>query len=176
MKVAVASKNPVKIGAVTKAFAHVWEGDVEIVFQKVPHTKKQPFDDDTIKGAKDRALKVLQATGADLGVGLEGGIDTKPVGYFVTGWCAIADKDGRITYGRSFGVPIPDEVVERIKNEGSELGDIADELLHKKNAKQAEGFFGYATKNYVTREKGYTDMVLAALAPRIHTELYSPER
>jgi len=172
MKVAVASENPVKVGAVKKAFAHVWEGDIEIVFQKVSHAKDQPFNDETIEGAKLRALEVITATGADLGVGLEGGIDKTPVGYFVTAWCAIADKDGHVTYGRSFGVPVPDYVVDRIKNEESELGNIIDELLHKKNNKQAEGFFGYATKNVVTRENGYLDMVLAALAPRIHSKFY----
>ncbi|KKU99733.1 MAG: putative non-canonical purine NTP phosphatase [Parcubacteria group bacterium GW2011_GWA2_48_9] len=155
-----------------KAFAAVWEGDVEVVSCSVGGTKDQPFNDETPRGAKHRAFEALKASGADLGVGLEGGIDARPEGYFVTGWCAIADTAGKITYGRSFGVPIPAYVVDRMKKEGKELGDIVDELLDKKNTKQAEGFFGFATKNMVTREKGYIDMVVAALAPRVFPEFY----
>ncbi|MFH1236233.1 MAG: inosine/xanthosine triphosphatase [Parcubacteria group bacterium] len=173
MRVAVASHNPVKIESVRKAFASVWEGSVEIVACTVDSTKDQPFDDETPRGAKQRALEALKTTLADLGVGLEGGIDRRPEGYFVTGWCAIADPAGKVTYGRSFGVPIPAYVVDRMKNEGKELGDVVDVLLGRKNTKQAEGFFGFATKNVITREKGYIDMVVAALAPRVFPEFYN---
>lgn len=132
----------------------------------------QPFDDDIQTGARNRAIAVQQKLDADFGVGLEGGITQHQGAYFEYGWCAIADRDGKITYGHSFGVPLPNTLMQKILKEGKELGEALDELLGEENTKQKDGFFGFATGNRITREKGYYDMICAALAPRVLKEFY----
>jgi non-canonical (house-cleaning) NTP pyrophosphatase len=52
------------------------------------------------------------------------------------------------------------------------LGNALDEVLGMANTKQKQGFFGFATKNLVTREHGYVDMILAAVAPIILKNYY----
>lgn len=174
MKVAVASSNPVKIEATRKAFATVFHESVEIISHPVQiDLPAQPYNEDTIESARKRAVEVLHASGADIGVGLEGGIDDRSEGFFATAWCAIADHEGSVTYGQSFSVPLPDIVVEKMRDEEKEMGDVMDELLNSKNTKQQNGFFGFATNDHVTREHAYVDMILAALAPRVHRELYT---
>ncbi len=173
MKVAVESSNPVKIEATRKAFMVMLGNEVEVVSHTLElDLPAQPFNEETIDAARKRAVEVLHASGADFGVGLEGGIDERNEGFFATAWCAIADRECGITYGQSFSVPLPTTVVESIRIEGKEMGDVIDELLGGKNLKQQNGFFGFATNDNVTREHAYTDMILAALAPRVHTEIY----
>ena len=66
MKVAVGSNNPVKISAVKRAFEDRIGGDVEVVSQKVETgVSDQPFNDETLEGAKNRALAVKKAFKAD---------------------------------------------------------------------------------------------------------------
>jgi len=173
MKIAIGSDNPVKIQATRNAFRDRMSGDLEFVHKKYPsEVPDQPFDDDIQTGARNRAIAVRDGLDADYGVGLEGGITSHQGKYFAYAWCAIADRKGNITFGHSFGVPIPDVLMHKILKEGKELGDALDELLEEENTGQKDGFFGFATGNRVTRESGYYAMICAALAPIILSDYY----
>ncbi|PIS41229.1 MAG: inositol monophosphatase, partial [Candidatus Kerfeldbacteria bacterium CG08_land_8_20_14_0_20_42_7] len=166
MIVAIGSENPVKVSATKKAFVDRLDVVCKFEFGKVlSGVANQPFNDEIQTGARNRALAIQKRFDADFGVGLEGGITQHQNEYFEYAWCAISDKQGKITYGHSFGVPMPDALTQKILKEGKELGDVLDELLHEKNTKQKDGFFGFATGNRVTRETGYYEMICAALAP-----------
>src|SRR5690348_3871568 len=83
--VAVGSTNPVKIGAVRAVLGGIApHATVEGV--AVPSTvSDQPFgDDETIRGARARAVAARERLGADLGVGLEGGVVELPDGTMQT--------------------------------------------------------------------------------------------
>ena len=73
MKIIIGSKNPAKITAVKKAFS---DSEVEWIFMDIPSgVSEQPFsDDETIKGAKNRALNALKEGNGVFGIGLEGGV------------------------------------------------------------------------------------------------------
>ena len=76
MKVAIGSKNPVKIEAVKEAFGKVWpDQDFEFIGIEVPSgVPDQPMsDEESIKGATTRANNALDRLNADFGIGLEGG-------------------------------------------------------------------------------------------------------
>ncbi len=172
MKIAIGSENPVKLKAVEKAIRKRFPEHCDFVFKKVASgVSNQPFGDETMEGARNRAQNVRLEFDADYGVGLEGGIDLRQGLPFAVAWCAIVDRQGKVSYGSSFGVPLPAVLMRRIE-QGMELGDAMDELFNTKNIKHREGFFGFATGNLVTREAGYYDMVLAALATFTLPEYY----
>ena len=73
--VAVGSSNPVKISAARAVFARV-APTARVEGVSVSSTvRDQPWgDNETIRGARSRALAARLARGADLGIGLEGGV------------------------------------------------------------------------------------------------------
>ena len=79
MKVIVASKNPVKIGAASEAFSAVFPGasiDVSGIAVDSGVGDQPDSDAETREGARARALRARDAApDADFWVGLEGGVD-----------------------------------------------------------------------------------------------------
>lgn len=165
MNVTVGSKNPVKIKAVQKAFELRFEEEINISSAEVSSgVSEQPFNDEARQGALIRAKKSLEINNTDYGVGLEGGVMQHGDQYFTSAWCVIVNKQGKEGYGHSIGVQLPSIIVEKIK-QGMQLGDAHDYLTGQENTKQKNGFFGLSTDNIITREHGYRDMIVAALAP-----------
>jgi len=74
MKIFVGSMNPVKVEAVREVFEEFFD-DVKVIGEEVGSgVSKQPFGDEVIRGAEDRAKKALKLVDADYGVGIEGGV------------------------------------------------------------------------------------------------------
>ena len=74
MRIHVGSLNPVKINAVKRMFAYVFpDRDLDVVGVDV-HSgiSEQPFDEETLSGALNRARQALDD--AELAVGIEGGL------------------------------------------------------------------------------------------------------
>ena len=74
-QVSVGSTNPTKVGAARRIFAELFP-DLEVIGISVPSgVPDQPVGEEaTIQGALNRAKAALAATGAEWGVGLEGGV------------------------------------------------------------------------------------------------------
>lgn len=174
MKVAVGSKNPVKIEAVRLAFAAIWpeeEWTVEGI-EVSSGVSDQPMSDaEAIEGARNRARHALEKTNADYGVGLEGGLHQIGEQHFDCGWVAVRDKKGNEGIGSTVRVATPPRIVEMIM-QGIELGTASDIAFKRNNIKQQEGFFGMMTKNVITRTDGYRDGVIVALSRFIHPHLF----
>lgn len=167
MKIAVGSENPNKISAVREAFERRFPSkDLIFIHDKVnSQVSSQPIGGEIKQGAYNRAKAIRELLDADYGVGLEGGTEMKYGDTFEYAWCAIVDRQGKVSYGHSFGIPMPAVLMHKIKKENKDLGPALDELLNTKDIAKKDGFFGWATGNQVTRHHGYMDMVLAALAP-----------
>lgn len=174
MKIAIGSKNPVKIAAVQDAFELVWP-DENFVFEGsdvASGVPDQPMsDEESILGATNRAERALEALGADFGVGLEGGIQQIGEKYFDCGWIVVVDKDGKKGVGSSIRMAVPFKMIKMIK-EGKELGTVVDIVFGTQNSKHAGGHFGLMTNSGVTRLSGYRDGVISALAAFIHPEVF----
>lgn len=172
-KIAVGSKNPVKIQAVKQAFEKVWPDEVwhvegTDVDSGVPD---QPMSDsESIKGATNRATRALRALNPNFAVGLEGGIQEIDGKYFDCGWVVVKDKEGNIGVGSSVRMIVPKKMMKLIR-EGYELGDVDDKIFGLENTKHGSGHFGLMTKDAITRTHGYTDGVIAALTLFIHPDL-----
>ena len=140
---------------------------------KVP---EQPREDETFEGAKNRALFLKMANdkqklGADFFVGLEGGITKRYSNWFAFGGMCIIDSRGRIGFGTSPHIPLPESVVKELLS-GKELGIIMDAVAKDSNVKQKYGAMGFFTKGVLDRKGFYVDGLIAALAPFVSEEFY----
>jgi inosine/xanthosine triphosphatase len=171
--IAVGSTNPVKIGAVRAVLGplapHATIGGVAVA-STVPD---QPVgDDETIRGAIARAHAALLAMGAELGVGIEGGIVNEPDGGMRTcAWAAVVDAKGRSGVGGSLAMALPPRVAEMIR-EGMELGHAMDALTGAHDTKRGAGAVGILTAGLVDRQRAYEVLVSYAIARFVRPELY----
>jgi inosine/xanthosine triphosphatase len=113
--IAVGSTNPVKMSA-ARAVLEPLAPRARFASVAVASTvADQPFgDDETIRGARARAVAARDALGADLGVGIEGGVVEQPDGEMRTcAWAVIVDAQGRSGVGGSLAMPLPRHVVDR---------------------------------------------------------------
>jgi inosine/xanthosine triphosphatase len=175
-KVAVGSKNPVKIEAVRLAFNDVWPDiEWEVIGTDVKSgVSDQPMSDrESIKGATNRAKRSRNLLDADFGVGLEGGLQKVGKEYVDSGWAIVVAKDGRIGVGSSVRMHTPHKMMQMVFEEGIELGKVCDILFKRQNSGQAEGQFGLMTKNLITRTEGYRQGIISALVRFIHPNLYN---
>jgi inosine/xanthosine triphosphatase len=122
-------------------------------------------DEQTIRGARTRAERAREALGADLGIGLEGGVVLLPDGSLRTcAWAVVVDRTGRTGTGGSLAMPLPPAIAAMIA-EGLELGEAMDRLTGGKDTKYGAGASGIFTAGLVNRQAAYESLVTYALAP-----------
>ena len=177
MKILVGSKNPVKIESVKEAFNKYFD-DIEVTGINVNSgVPDQPINDDTFKGAKNRAFKLIERdkvenSGADFFVGIEGGIIELYSRWFAFGCMCIADRSGNTGFGTSAHFQLPDPVIRELQN-GKELGYVMDEIQNKTNTKQKHGAIGYFTNGIMSRSELYVPGLITALIPFLHKDLFN---
>ena len=171
--VAVGSSNPVKLAAARSVIARV-APHARVESLTIPSTvRDQPFgDDETIRGALARAHGARQAIGADLGIGLEGGVVDTSGAMRTCAWAAVVDAAGQERIGGSLAMPLPDSVARLIRNEGLELGHAMDRLTGEANVKHRQGAVGILTAGLVDRQAAYEVILAYALAPFLTAELW----
>jgi len=172
-RVAVGSTNPVKIAAVRAVIARLApSANVEGV-RVASMVADQPFgDDETIRGALTRARSARSALGAEIGVGLEGGVVEGADGHMRTcAWAAVASHDGREGVGGSLSMLLPAQVASWVR-EGLELGHAMDRLIDERGTKHGKGAVGILTAGLVDRQRAYEVLVTYALAPLLTPELW----
>lgn len=171
MKIAVGSTNPVKVTAVQQIMAAAFP-EATVISVDVPSgVSNMPMSDaECIAGAKNRAVAAQQQRDADLGVGLEGGVQATPEGLMLVGWVAIVDRNGRFGIGGAGRLPLPDPIAMRVLT-GEELGPVLDELLDTHNIKQKGGAVGALTGELMLRSDAFALSVAYALGPFV-TDLY----
>ena len=171
MKVAVGSTNPIKIQAVMEAFQEMFD-EVEVRGIEVDsHFSDQPFKEEVIKGSINRAEGALQRSGADFGVGIEGGIMQLGDKWYNLGFVAIVNRAGKIGTGTSGWFECPPLILGQLKH-GRELGEVMDDLTGRVDTKKQEGAIGVFTKGKVTRKDLYKHGVFMALVPFLSPELF----
>ena len=159
----------------TAVVQRVWP-EAEVVGLDVSSgVSDQPHgDEEAIAGALRRAEAALSPSGADLSVGLEGGVTVTDRGVYTNAWCAIVARDGTSSVGGSVAMPLPPRVAARLA-QGWELGDAMDELTGMKDTKKKMGAVGILTNGLFDRERAYQQIVACALVRHLHPEWYSPE-
>lgn len=173
--VAVGSTNPVKVAAVRAVVGRV-APTASIASVSVASTvRDQPFgDDETIRGALARARGAREATQADLGIGLEGGVVElgSDQALRTCAWAAVVDASGRQGIGGSLAMPLPPAVSTLILDGGLELGVAMDRITGEHNTKHHQGAVGILTAGLVDRQAAYEVLVTYALAPFLTPTLW----
>lgn len=164
--VAVGSTNPVKVGAAA-AVVRQLDPAAEVRGVAVPSgVPDQPWgDDETIRGARARAVAARDALGAAIGIGLEGGVVEDGDGALRTcAWAAVALDDGRVFVGGSLAMPLPPAVAQLVRD-GSELGHAMDIVTGGRDTKHHAGAVGILTGGLIDRQRAYEILVTYAVAP-----------
>ncbi|QFU82876.1 inosine/xanthosine triphosphatase [Natronorubrum aibiense] len=164
MDVAVGSTNPVKIDAVERTLERFDPTVTAVAVDSgVP---EQPWSiDETVTGADTRARRALEATGADYGVGLEGGVarlEGVP-GLSLIMWAAVTDGE-RLERGGGPTLPLPDDVATRLEA-GAELGPVMDDRLGTDGIAKDEGAAGVLTAGLTSRAQALGEAVACAFGP-----------
>lgn len=163
--VAVGSKNRVKIAAVESVLTRAgWNATITGI--DVPSgVPDQPMgDDETIRGARNRAIAARRQLDADLGVGIEGGCVETEHGMSTCAWVVVVDRNDRASVGGSLHMPLPKRVADLVQN-GVELGHAIDRISGELDTKQGAGAVGFLTAGLVDRQRAYEPLVAYALSP-----------
>lgn len=169
--VVVASGNPGKVQAAREAFEAVWPGCWTVTSCAVDSgVSDQPStEDETIRGAWNRALAARSASSADFAVGMEGGMVD---GGMECGWVVVLDGDGRAGIAATARIMLP-PAFRSAMAQGMPLDTLCSAALGTDRIGQGVGYFGLMTNNAVTRPSAYRDAVAFALAPFVHPELFA---
>ncbi|MDX1662835.1 MAG: inosine/xanthosine triphosphatase [Candidatus Promineifilaceae bacterium] len=172
MKIAVGSRNPAKLHAVRVMVQRAWP-DATVTGVAVPSgVAAMPLSDAAcLAGARNRALGALQASAADLGVGLEGGVSEAPSGMMLLGWVVIVDAAGREGIGSTGRLSLPPAIAARVRA-GEELGPVMDALLGETKSNHRGGAIGALTGGLVPRAQAFSLAVAYALAPFVAPDFY----
>lgn len=170
LRVAVGSTNPVKVRAVSN-IVRQWRPQAEIVSVAVASgVPDQPWgDDETIQGAETRARAAREVTGADLGIGLEGGVVERASELRTCAWAAVSTRDGRTSVGGSLSMPLPPAIAALVRS-GVELGSAMDQVTGTEGTKHALGAVGILTGGLIDRTRAYETLVAYALSPLLGAE------
>jgi inosine/xanthosine triphosphatase len=172
MRVAIGSTNPVKCHAVRGVLALLFPGATFVSVEVPSGVADQPWgDEETRAGARNRARAALAAAGADLGVGLEGGVQESEFGLLTAAWCVVVARDGRMGVGGNSCLLLPPAVAAAVRG-GMELGEAMDRLADRTNTKRQNGAIGILTADLETRQSAYETIIRLALAPFIRPEWY----
>lgn len=173
IKIAVASRNPVKMDAVKEGLSVFLNDEIELVGVSVKSgVPDQPMSDaETLKGAAIRVENArLQFPCYDFYVGVEGGVEETVSGLMAFAWIVISNGE-KVGKARTAGFFLPPEVAKLV-HQGMELGDADDIVFAKQNSKQLNGAIGLLTNDAITRKTLYLPAVQMAFIPFLNPELY----
>ena len=171
-RVIVGSTNPVKIAAVAAVLRRAGTS-ARVDGISVPSgVRDQPEGDaETIRGATQRARAALDASDADLAVGIEGGVVEENGHMRTCAWAAVVSRDGRAGVGGSLAMRLPDRVAALVRS-GVELGVAMDRVTGGHDTKRGAGAVGILTAGLVDRQRAYEALVTYALAPFLAADFY----
>ncbi len=173
IRVIVGSLNPVKVNAARSAIETMYpQSAVECQGMHAPSgVPDQPMTAiETQDGAINRVNFCREQTEADFYITMEGGVDLFEQGPATFAYVVIADKH-RHSVARSASLPLPSAVYQALQG-GEELGHVMDRLFNTDNVKQKGGAIGLLTNGNATRESIYTQALVLAMAPFLHSELF----
>jgi inosine/xanthosine triphosphatase len=156
MKIIIGSKNPAKITAVKNSFSH----EDELVSLDIPSgVSEQPFsDEETIRGAINRAATALKQGNGDIGIGLEGGVQETSYGLLICNWGALVSIGREPIIAGGARLPLPEEIAIRLRA-GEELGPVMEDYAKKENVRKQEGAVGIFTNGIVNRSEMFTHVM-----------------
>lgn len=162
-RVAVGSTNPAKIEAVHRAFDELYPGDFALEPVACDGGNAQPWgEDDTRRGALERARAARAGTGADWGIGLEGGLVSDAGGILVTSWIAACEAGGEPGLARTAGFYLPPAIADRVLA-GHDLAEAWRQARGLERVGRGGGTVGLLTAGWIDRARLYGEAVMLAV-------------
>lgn len=169
--VIVGSKNAAKIAAVQQGIGLYWPDAVVHGEDVASGVSNQPLGhEETLTGALNRA-RAAQALGADLGVGLEGGVVEIHGTPVMMGYVAVTDGTREVVVPTN-GTPLPQSWGKALA-EGAELRPfvIAAGLPYDYKT----GVIGTLTNGKLSRDQGFALALQSALVPWVNSAAYADD-
>ncbi|RLG19309.1 inosine/xanthosine triphosphatase [Candidatus Micrarchaeota archaeon] len=164
MKIAIGSANPNKVRGVRKAAAKLFK-QIEVVGIDVESgVSDQPFGKETVKGAVNRARRIVEKVKADYGVGLESGIFEFGGKYIDMQWCAVL-HEGNVHLGCSMGFEIPPAEAKKLKKHKITLSELYYNITGDKDIGIKEGVINYLSGGVLKRSEMTQQAFLCAMVP-----------
>ena len=154
MKVLIAKQNKGKVEGAKRAFEKYFN-DVEIIGISAPSdVSEQPVNEETWQGAKNRVknLKNLAKENnvdADYFVSIESGMLNSLGSWMIVNIAVVEDKTGVQSVSCSPGFPVPERLVEKIKEIG--LGQVMDNHFNESDLRSRGGGIQLLTHDVVSR-------------------------
>jgi len=177
MKIFVASKNPVKINAITIAASETYP-DVEVLGIAVSSgVSAQPMtDEETLRGSINRAQalkklalakKLCSVKEEVIFVGAEGGVyhpsfAQKKQELWSTVWISVLDQEDKIYSASGARFRLPQKLTNGILT-GKELGAVMGALFNDPKLKQKSGAIGILTQGFIDRTEEYVAIAKLAI-------------
>ena len=159
MFIAIGTKNKAKTAAVEGVAAQYFKSCTFTHISVPSGVAEQPFSDaETRQGAINRAVHALEATGADVGFGLEGGVYELNGMMYCCNWGAVALQDGTIISSSGASFVLPEEIAVKLRN-GEELGPVMDVFTKTKDIRHHAGAIGIFTEGLVDRQAMFEHIV-----------------
>ena len=138
--------------------------------------------DEILDGARSRAhlaMEALQAQGrrADMGVGMEGGIDLRrsdPNGRrgFLMSWAYVTDGR-RAAHGCGGAIEVPRSLLDRVVSDGIELAEAVDAFAREHDVRSRQGAWGVLSGGLFDRTRSFEIALINALAPFYNDGAYA---
>lgn len=154
MKILIATQNKGKVEGAKRAFEKYFD-DVEIVGISAPSdVPEQPVNDETFWGAKNRVKNLKQIAkekgiDADYFVAIESGMMNSLGSWMIVNIAVVEDKNGLESISSSPGFPVPEKLVEKIKEIG--LGQVMDNHFNESDLRSRGGGIQLLTHDVVSR-------------------------
>lgn len=175
VRVAVGSANPVKVDAVRAEMEAMLALEVEArPFAVQSGVPEQPRDDQTLRGARSRAVAARKAwPGCDYAVGVEAGLVRFPGGdgHMDAQACVVIDRTGWETVGWGPAFDYPAWATVRALA-GEMVSDILGPLANDPRLGSTTGAVGWLTNGHLDRVGLTRSAVLMAFVPRFRRALY----
>lgn len=158
MKIAVASTNPAKTGAVASALGQL--GIQAEIMERTADSgvSAQPFSiEETRNGAINRAHQVLGEF--DAAIGLEGGVFELDGQLYLCNWGALVTSSGAEYVAGGAQVPLPAEIAALLRA-GEELGPVMDRYAQETGIRHHKGAIGILTAGKLNRVELFSQIVI----------------
>ena len=172
IRVSISTRNSLKETAVKSYFSTIMKNFEISRYEKYRLETEQPFGDDTIRMATDRAMAGL--TDEDYSIGIESGIFYNRVNnsYMDVHYCTLIDRYGRITTGKSSGFEIPENIMGLVKQDKT-ISTAAEKAYGVSNVGEKDGIVGVISDGKLKRIDLIREAVRNAFIPRFNPEYYS---
>jgi len=164
IRIAVGSTNRVKIEAVRTVMEKIFGNVIVIPVDVKSGVSEQPKESETRTGAVNRAVSALGSN--DLSVGIEAGVFLTEDGLYDFQYCAIYDKNGKMTVGVGPGFRYPDKVAALV-SDGMTVSEAIHKIYGNSDIGKRQGAVGLLSRGLLDRKTLTEQSVTAAMIPRM---------